>query len=32
MYDIDFFVSKNYGVVSALVHAKDGVKSKYDVH
>ncbi len=32
MYDIDFFVSKNYGVVSALVHAKNGVKSKYDVH
>ncbi len=32
MYDIDFFVSKNYGVVSALVHAKNGVKSKYDIH
>ncbi len=32
MYDVDFFVSKNYGVVSALVHAKNGVKSKYDVH
>lgn len=32
LYDIDFFVSQNYGVVSALVHAKDGQKSPYDVH
>jgi len=32
MYDIDFFVSEKYAVVSALVHAKNGVKSKYDVH
>lgn len=32
LYDIDFFVSQNYGVVSALVHAKDGEKSPYDVH
>jgi len=32
LYDIDFFLSKKYGVVSALVHAKDGQKSPYDVH
>ena len=32
MYDIDFFISTKYGVVSSLVHAKDGVKSKYDIH
>ena len=32
VYDLDFFVSKNYGVVAALVHSKDGKKSPYDVH
>ncbi len=31
-YDLDFFVSEKYGVVSAIVHAKNGVESKYDVH
>ena len=32
MYDLDFFMSEKYGVVSAIVHAKNGVESKYDVH
>ena len=32
LYDIDFFVSKNYGVVSALIHSKNGQKTPYDVH
>ncbi|MDZ4734470.1 MAG: hypothetical protein SGJ16_12915 [Nitrospirota bacterium] len=32
LYDLDFFVSEKYGVVSAIVHAKNGVESKYDVH
>ncbi|GJL54926.1 MAG: hypothetical protein NPIRA02_20580 [Nitrospirales bacterium] len=32
LYDLDFFVSKNYGVVSALVHSKNGVHSEYDIH
>jgi hypothetical protein len=32
LYDIDFFVSMKQGVVSALVHAKGGQKSPYDVH
>ena len=32
MYDIDFFISTKYGVVSVLVQAKNGVKSKYDIH
>jgi len=32
LYDIDFFVSKHYGVVSALVHSKNGKKNPYDVH
>ena len=32
LYDIDFFVSRNYGVVAALVHSKNGKKSPYDLH
>lgn len=31
-YDLDFFVSKKHGVVSTIVHAKNGVESRYDVH
>ena len=31
MYDVDFFISKNYEVVLAVVHAKNGTKTKYDV-
>ncbi|MCA9472382.1 MAG: hypothetical protein MRJ96_14980 [Nitrospirales bacterium] len=32
LYDLDFFVSKNYGVVSAIVHSKNGVHTDYDIH
>ena len=32
MYDLDFFVSAQYGVVATLVHAKNGKKTKYDIH
>ena len=32
MYDVDFFISKNYEVVLAVVHAKNGTKTQYDVH
>lgn len=32
LYDIDFFVSSNYGVVSTIVHSKNGKKTPYDVH
>lgn len=31
-YDVDFLLSKKYAVVSAIIHAKDGKKSSYDVH
>ena len=31
-YDLDFFISENYQVVAAVVHAKNGAKSKYDIH
>ena len=31
LYDLDFFVSENYSVVSTLVHAKGGKNSPYDV-
>jgi hypothetical protein len=32
LYDLDFFVSKNYDVVATLVHAKNGIHTAYDVH
>ena len=32
LYDLDFFLSMKHGVVSTLVHAKDGQKSAYDIH
>ena len=32
LYDIDFFVSTNYGVVATLIHAKGGKKTSYDIH
>ena len=32
LYDLDFFLSKNYGVVATLVHSKNGVHTEYDVH
>ena len=32
LYDIDFFVSMNYGVVSAFIHAKGGKQTSYDIH
>jgi len=32
LYDLDFFVSKNYGVVSTIVHSKNGVHTDYDIH
>lgn len=30
-YDVDFFVSKNFEVMEALVHKKNGKKLAYDV-
>lgn len=30
-YDVDFFISRNYEVVLAVVHAKNGTKTNYDV-
>ena len=32
MYDVNFFISENYEVVSAVVHAKNGIKSEYNIH
>ena len=32
LYDVDFFVSKNYAVVATIVHSKNGEKTPYDVH
>ena len=32
VHDVDFFISKNYEVVLAVVHAKNGTKTQYDVH
>ena len=32
MYDLDFLVSPNYGVVATLIHSKDGKKTAYDIH
>lgn len=32
LYDLDFLVSRKYEVVIVLIHAKDGKKTKYDIH
>jgi hypothetical protein len=32
VYDLDFLVSPNYGVVAKLIHSKDGKKTAYDIH
>ena len=32
IYDLDFLVSPNYGVVATLIHSKDGQKTDYDIH
>jgi hypothetical protein len=32
IYDLDFLVSPNYGVVATLIHSKDGKKTAYDIH
>ncbi len=32
LYDIDFLVSGKYGVVTAIVHAKNGRHKSYEVH
>ena len=32
VYDLDFLVSPNYGVVATLIHSKDGKKTDYDIH
>ena len=32
VYDLDFLVSRHYGVVATLVHSKDGRKTAYDIH
>jgi hypothetical protein len=31
VYDLDFLVSRNYGVVATLVHAKSGKKISYEI-
>ena len=31
LFDVDFFISRNYEVVLAVVHAKNGTKAFYDV-
>ena len=31
LYDIDFVVSGKYGVVTSIVHAKDGRHKSYEV-
>jgi hypothetical protein len=32
VYDLDFVISEGYGVISILVHAKDGVEVPYVMH
>jgi hypothetical protein len=32
LYDLDFFLTMKHGVVSVLIHAKDGKETPYDVH
>ena len=31
LYDLDFLVSRKYGVVATLVHAKNGKKIRYEI-